>query len=101
MNRSWLAAALIFLASCANQKPSETKKPGPPPAVPVTLAAAVQKAVPVELRAIGNVQAFSTVAVKAQVGGELTSVAFEEGQDVNHGDVLFTIDHRPFEVALK
>jgi membrane fusion protein, multidrug efflux system len=71
------------------------------PAVPVTVSTAVQKNVPVQLIAIGKVQAYSTVIVKAQIDGELMSVHFKEGQDVRKGDLLFTIDPRPFEAQLK
>jgi multidrug efflux system membrane fusion protein len=62
---------------------------------------AVQKTVPVQLRAIGNVEAYSTVTVKSKVGGELVRVHFTEGQDVKKGSLLFTIDPRPYEAALK
>ena len=67
----------------------------------MTAATAVQKTVPVQLSAIGNVEAYSTVSVKSQIGGVLTRVHFGEGQDVNKGDLLFTIDPRPYEAALK
>jgi multidrug efflux system membrane fusion protein len=78
-------------------------KPQPPqkPPVPVTAAEAVQKTVPVQLKTIGNVEAYSTVSVKSQIGGVLTHVHFREGQDVNKGALLFTIDPRPYEAALK
>jgi multidrug efflux system membrane fusion protein len=101
MDRPLPAVLLLCLAGCANQKPAETKKAGAPPPVPVTVATAALRSVPVELTAIGNVQAYSTVSVKAMVGGEITTVAFEEGQDVKQGQVLFTIDPRPFQAALK
>ena len=58
-------------------------------AVPVTVGMAVQKDVPVRLHAIGNVEAYSTVGIKAQVEGELTLVHFKEGQEVKAGDLLF------------
>ncbi len=70
-------------------------------AVPVTVAEVLQKDVPVQLRAIGTVQAYSTVSIRAQVTGELLSVHFKEGQDVKKGDLLFTIDPKPFEARLK
>jgi multidrug efflux system membrane fusion protein len=69
--------------------------------VPVTVATAQEKTVPVQLRAIGTVEAYSTVSIKAQVSGEIMSVAFREGQDVAKGDLLFIIDRRPFETALR
>jgi multidrug efflux system membrane fusion protein len=57
--------------------------------------------VPVQVRAIGNVESFSTVAIKPQVSGPVTAVHFAEGQDVKKGDLLFSIDPRPFQVALE
>jgi multidrug efflux system membrane fusion protein len=59
-----------------------------------------QKDVPLEIQVIGNVEAYSTISVKAQVGGQLTNVYFHEGDYVKSGDLLFTIDPRPFEAAL-
>jgi len=68
--------------------------------VPVMAAKVERRAVPLEVRAIGHVEALSTVAVKTRVGGEITEVAFREGQDVKPGDLLFSIDRRPYEAAL-
>ena len=56
---------------------------------------------PVLLRAVGNVEPSSTVEVRSQVSGALLTVEFREGQDVAQGDLLFTIDPRPFEIALR
>ena len=70
-------------------------------AVPITAGKVIQKAVPVQVRAIGNVEAYSTVSVKSQIGGQLVRVHFKEGQDVRKGTLLFTIDPRPYEAALK
>ncbi len=61
----------------------------------------VQKTVPVELSAIGNVEAYSSVAVKSRIGGELKRVHFREGQPVRQGDLILTIDPLPYEAALK
>ena len=69
--------------------------------MPVTVADVVQKTMPVEVHAVGTVQAYSTVSVKAQVEGTLAKVAFKEGQEVKKGDLLFQIDPRPFEAQLK
>jgi membrane fusion protein, multidrug efflux system len=68
--------------------------------VPVTVAAASLKNVPVEVQVIGNVEAYSTINVKAQVGGQLTAVYFQEGDYVQKGARLFSIDPRPFDAAL-
>jgi multidrug efflux system membrane fusion protein len=70
-------------------------------AVPVRVVTAVRKSVPLEIRAVGNVEAYSVVAVKSQVTGVLTHAHFKEGQDVKKGQLLFTIDPRPFEAAVK
>jgi membrane fusion protein, multidrug efflux system len=69
--------------------------------VPVMVADVIQKTVPVEVRVIGNGEAYSTVVVKSQVDGQLHRVYFQEGQDVNEGDLLFAIDSRPYDSALK
>jgi multidrug efflux system membrane fusion protein len=69
--------------------------------VPVVVVTAVQKAVPLQIRTVGNVESFSTVAVKSQVTGVLNRAHFKEGQDVKKGQLLFTIDPRPLEAALK
>jgi membrane fusion protein, multidrug efflux system len=78
-----------------------TSPPGPPKGVPVTIGSAVQKNIPIQVRAIGTVEAYSTVAVKTMIGGQITKVGFSEGQDVRKGDLLFEIDSAPFEAALK
>jgi multidrug efflux system membrane fusion protein len=69
--------------------------------VPVTAATAAQRDVPVQVRAIGNVQAITSVTIKSQVDGQVLRVHFEEGQSVRKGDVLFTLDPAPFEATLR
>jgi multidrug efflux system membrane fusion protein len=68
--------------------------------VPVLVATVSQKNVPINVDVIGNVEAYSTITVKAQVGGELTKVSFREGDYVKKGDLLFTIDQRPLQGQL-
>jgi multidrug efflux system membrane fusion protein len=94
------AAALAVSLSGCPRNPAESKAQTKAPAVPVGVAVVEQKAVPVQIQAIGTVEAFTVVSVKAQVGGELQRVHFKEGQDVKKGELLFTIDPRPFEAAL-
>src|SRR5271169_1468871 len=72
----------------------------PPPAIPVSVAAAERRDVPIYLTGLGTVQAFNTVTVKTRVDGELVKVAFTEGQDVKAGDLLAQIDPRPFQATL-
>ncbi|HEY2829549.1 MAG TPA: efflux RND transporter periplasmic adaptor subunit [Thermoanaerobaculia bacterium] len=88
-------ATAIATAACsgAKQKPAEEK-------VPVSVATAEQKDVPVQIRVIGNVAPVSTVQVRALVGGQLERVWFKEGDEVQRGQRLFTIDPRPYEAEL-
>jgi multidrug efflux system membrane fusion protein len=74
---------------------------GAPPPVPVSVAKAVTRAVPVEVRVVGTVEASETVQVKSQVGGQLMRVLFAEGQNVEKDALLFEIDPRPFQEALR
>jgi multidrug efflux system membrane fusion protein len=69
--------------------------------VPVVTGKVTQKDVPIQLDAIGNVEAYETVSVRSQVTGILTEVLFSEGDSVKEGDHLFTIDPRPYQEALK
>src|SRR5262249_33130879 len=68
---------------------------------PVSVREVVQKSVPVQVRAIGNIQPITTVQIKSHVSGEVAKVNFQEGQDVKKGAPLFVIDPRPFEAAVK
>jgi multidrug efflux system membrane fusion protein len=72
-----------------------------PAAVPVSVATVAQQTVPVRVQAIGNVEPFSTVALKARADGQIVEVGFKEGDEVQKGRVLFKIDPRPFEAALR
>jgi membrane fusion protein, multidrug efflux system len=85
----------------AEIRANERKKPKGPPAVPVTVEEVVQKLVPFRIQAIGNVEAYSTVAVKARADGQIIEVRFKEGEEVKKGQLLFKIDPRPFEAALR
>jgi multidrug efflux system membrane fusion protein len=86
----------LLLLSCSGGKGERAAV-----ALPVEVAAVLQKTVPVQLRVIGNVQAYSSVTVKSRVAGQIMHVYFKEGQDVRKGELLFTIDPRPFEATLK
>jgi len=94
----FLLSFLVLTVSCSRDRANVS---GRQPVIPVLAASVVSKTVPVEITAIGNVEAYSTVSVRALVGGELTQVHFKEGQDVRQKDPLFTIDPRPFEAVLK
>src|SRR3984893_7884672 len=94
----WAAFFLILLAAygCSKQQAAPVPRPV---AIPVVVAKVTQRAMPVQLTAIGNVEAYS-VSVRAQVAGELLDVHFKEGDFVHKDQLLFTIDPRPYEAAL-
>ncbi|HXT42064.1 MAG TPA: efflux RND transporter periplasmic adaptor subunit, partial [Candidatus Angelobacter sp.] len=99
MIATMLAAAAAVITGCSRPT-SPGAKPGAGAPVPVLVAKATQQDVPIEIEAIGNVAEYSKVTVRSQVTGQLKEVNFREGQDVNKGDLLFTIDPRPFQAAL-
>ena len=90
---------LVWFGACSSEKKGSPGKGQPP--VPVVAATAVQRDVPVTLSAIGAVEAYATVAVKARVSGELLRVHFREGQDVAQGGLLLEIDPRPYQASLE
>jgi membrane fusion protein, multidrug efflux system len=94
-----LAALLLLLAGCSNKEAVQAAKPIA--AAPVRIATVASRTMPVELQAIGNVEAISTVTIKAQISGQLVGVHFKEGDFVKKGQLLFTIERPPFEAALR
>jgi membrane fusion protein, multidrug efflux system len=99
------AAGLVTLALIAwmlapARSSSAAPKGEEPSAVAIDAAAATRRDVPVYLEGLGTIQAFYTVKLTARVDGELTKVAFTEGQKVKHGQLLAQIDPRPYQAAL-
>ena len=96
-----LMATSAVLPGCSGAG-ADAPRPTPSPeaAVPVTVDRVVEKEMPLDVSVVGTVEAFSTVAVRAQVTGELKAVNFRQGEDVTAGQVLFTLDRRPLEAAL-
>lgn len=102
-HRLFLCASVAIIASLAACSSQSAPAPGPAAsaaAIPVTVGQVIQKEMPLEVNVVGTVEAFSTVAVRAQVTGELKAVNFRQGDDVQAGQVLFTLDPRPLEAAL-
>jgi multidrug efflux system membrane fusion protein len=91
-----LATLGMLACGCAKQ---QAAPPARPPAS-VTVGRVTQKTMPVEVVAVGNVEAISTISIRAQVAGEVQDVHFKEGDFVAKGQVLLTIDPRPYEAAL-
>jgi membrane fusion protein, multidrug efflux system len=96
-----LALAALALAGCSESQSGAQARPAQAPAVPVGAALAEQRQVPVQVITVGTVQPYTSVGVKSQVAGQIARVHFTEGHDVKQGDLLFTIDPRPLEAALK
>ena len=96
------AGAATYLIKDSRAKETPTKGAGKGGgAVPVLVVAATLQTLPVTIQAIGNVEAYTSVAVKARIDGQIVAVSFQEGKEVRKGDILFRIDPRPFESALK
>lgn len=101
MLRSLIAGlgALILLSlptACSQEKAPPAVKPP----LPVSVAVAGRQSVPVELDAVGQVEASTTVTVRSQVAGVVAAVHFREGDEVRRGDLLFTLEQTPFRAAL-
>jgi membrane fusion protein, multidrug efflux system len=103
----WLlrAAGMAVVAAAAGVWLWRWDAPAPraasqPPAIPVTVAAAARRDVPIYLQGLGTVQASNTIAIRSQIDGKLQSVNFVEGQEVHKGDTLAVIDPRALQAAL-
>jgi len=98
-----LLVAAAFLGACSNDKTgqAQAKAPAVREGVPVTIDTAVSKSVPIQIRAIGTVQAYASVTLKSQLDGEVARIHFAEGQEIKKGDLLFTLDQRPFQATLQ
>jgi multidrug efflux system membrane fusion protein len=94
-----LLGGLLMLGGCA-PKPAKSEGMQMEFRVPVTVAKATMKNVPVQVEIIGNVEAYSNVSVRTQMAGEIEKAYFTQGQDVKKGQLLFTLDRRPFEATL-
>ncbi|HZB46010.1 MAG TPA: biotin/lipoyl-binding protein, partial [Pyrinomonadaceae bacterium] len=87
----------VWLAGCSNQAQQSFERP---PA-PVTVVAAVSQDVPTYLDAIGKTVAREVVSIQPQVSGRIVGLHFADGANVRKGDLLFTIDTRPFDVMVR
>lgn len=96
------ALALLLAVGCSKSaRVSALHHHGGGRPAPVTVTRVVQRPEPIEVRAIGTVQAYNTVSIVAQVSGEIKEEHFKEGQFVKKGELLFTIDSAPYVAALR
>ncbi len=96
-----VVAVVLFAYFGTEIRANERKGSKGPPAIPVSVAQVAQEVVAFRLLAIGNVEAYATVSVKARVDGQIVEVGFKEGEEVARGRLLFKIDPRPYEAALR
>lgn len=96
-----LAAGLAFVLIGCKQQEARASLAAGPPVVPVSVARVGEQSVPTELRVVGTVDASAVVQIKSQIAGELVKVGFTEGQNVAKDQLLFVIDPRPYEDALR
>jgi multidrug efflux system membrane fusion protein len=95
-----LVAAALVAAAAFSWLTRPKIQAAAPPVIPVVIAEAAQQDVPIYYGALGTVMAQNTVAIRAQVNGQIVSIDFRQGQDVKQGDVLARIDPAPFKAAL-
>src|SRR5689334_15033790 len=102
MHGAGLASALLLatLVAGCGEGSAQQKAGGPPPAPAVTVAKPTQRTLSDYDEYVGRFTAVNAVEVRARVSGYLESVDFKDGQMVKQGDLLFTIDKRPFQIAL-
>lgn len=94
-------AVLGVLCSCGGSATKSAQAGVGPQAIPVAVAAAERRDVPVYQSGLGSVQASNTVSLKSRVDGQIVQIAFKEGQNVKQGDLLIVIDPRPYQVQLE
>ena len=98
MNGLWALLALLAGVAACSRSPAAAPPPTPPA---VTVVAAVARAVPVYGQYVGQTEAVKTVEIRARVEGYVERQIAPDGADVKAGDVLFVIDPKPFETALR
>jgi multidrug efflux system membrane fusion protein len=98
---SALVLGVFFAAGCSNKEAQAAGAAGGRPPAPVVVASVEQRDVPVQITAIGNVEAYQTVQIRSQVNGQIEKIFFKEGQDVAQGQLLFQLDKRPFQAELE
>jgi len=92
---------VFFLSGCGNKDQVQAAGgAGDRPAAPVVVASVEQRDIPVQIRAIGNVEAYQTVQIRSQVNGQIQKIFFHEGDDVHKDQLLFQLDKRPFQADL-
>jgi multidrug efflux system membrane fusion protein len=94
--------ALLVISGCGNKEQAQVAGgAGHRAPAPVVVATVEQRDIPVQINAIGNVEAYQTVLIRSQVNGQIQKIFFREGEDVHKGQLLFQLDKRPFQADLE
>ena len=101
MNFDRLAVLSLCVAIVSACSEGDTKKKGLPPPVPVIVAQALTRDIPVNLQLVGRAEAFESVAIKSRIDGQVASVLFAEGQHVKQGDILVRLDPADYSARLQ
>ena len=94
-----LGIALLGMSAFGCEKKQQAAKPAPE--IPVVVAKVTQRAMPVQITSVGNVEAISSVSIRSQIAGQLMEVHFKEGDFVRVGQLLLTIDSRPYQALVE
>lgn len=97
MHKYFFLIIASFLCSSCHKKQVKTSAPS----YPVQISAAKEQDVPIFIEALGHVQSITSIDIYSRIEGELTGVYFNQGQEVKKGDLLFTIDPKPYQAQLK
>ncbi len=94
-------STILLFSGCASKDQAQAAAAAGRPPAPVVVASVEQRDIPVQIRAIGNVEAYQTVQIRSQVNGQIQKIFFKEGEDVHQGQLLFQLDKRPFQADLE
>ena len=95
-----LATGTVIAVRHESQAQKAASQPAPTPTVPIVAGVVSSHDVPIYLRGVGTVIAYNTVLVRSQIQGQITKIAFSEGQTVHAGDLLAQIDPRPYQAQV-
>lgn len=96
-----LLGAVLLMCGCGSKDQVQAAVSSGRPAAPVVVASVEQRDIPIQIHAIGNVEAYQTVLIRSQVNGQIQKIFFKEGEDVHQGQKLFELDKRPFQADLE
>jgi len=96
-----IAVAIALFGISAFGCEEKQQAPKAVPDIPVVVAKVTKRPMPVQITAVGNVEAISTVSIRSQIAGQLMDVHFKEGEFVHRGQLLLTIDSRPYQALVE